>query len=166
MPAGRTLLLAREDGQPLTLIALDGHLLDVPRIVPEILVTPAQRVELLILVAEGQEVALVHRPYSRGARREPSRAERLLTVAASTSLAATPIPERLAALERLDPAAVARRRSFRMAMAFMHADGKCRAGARCRSCSAGRPGVLGDHQRRHAGPCVPPAHMAVPGLAA
>jgi len=120
---GRTLLLAREDGQPLTLIALDGHLLDVPRTVPEVLVTPAQRVELLISLAEGEQVALVHRPYSRGARREPSRPEGLLTVAASTSLAATPIPERLAALERLDPAAVARRRSFRMAMAFMHADG-------------------------------------------
>ena len=33
------------------------------------------------------------------------------------------MPERLARVERLDPAAVARRRTFKMAMAFLHADG-------------------------------------------
>ena len=119
---GRSLLLAREDGTPLTVVALDGHLLEAPWSVPEILVTPAQRVELLLPLAAGETVALVHRPYNRGARREPSQVERLLSVAAVREMARGPLPERLAVLERLDPAAVTRRRSFQMAMAFLHAD--------------------------------------------
>lgn len=120
---GRSLLLAREDGAPLVVIALDGHLLEAPRAMPEILVTPAQRVELLLPLAAGETVALVHRPYNRGARREPSQVERLLTVAAARDAATGSLPERLAVLERLDPDAVARRRSFQMAMAFLYTSG-------------------------------------------
>ncbi|MFO1048443.1 MAG: multicopper oxidase family protein [Geminicoccaceae bacterium] len=119
---GRALLLAREDGRPLTVLALDGHLLETPQTLPEILMTPAQRVELLVPLSQGEQVALVYRPYNRGARREPSQVERLLTLEGSGP-AAAPLPERLAAVERLDPAAVANRRGFKMAMAFLHADG-------------------------------------------
>ena len=119
---GRTLLLARGDGRPLTVAALDGHLLETPRTVPEVLLTAAQRVELLLPLAAGERVPIVSRPYNRGARREPSQVETLLTVAALAELPEPRMPARLAAVERLDPAAVARRRSFKMAMAFMHAD--------------------------------------------
>ena len=119
---GRALLLGREDGRPLTVIALDGHLLQAPRDFPKILVTPAQRVEMLVPLSPGEQVPLVYRPYNRGARREPSRVERLLTLA-GTGASAVPVPQRLAMVERLDPAAVVNRRGFKMAMAFLHADG-------------------------------------------
>lgn len=120
---GRTLLLARGDGRPLTLVALDGHLLETPQTVAELLVTAAQRVELLLPLDAGESVTLSYRPYNRGARREPSRIETLLTVAAPAALPSRAMPERLARVERLDPTAIARRRSFKMAMAFLHADG-------------------------------------------
>jgi FtsP/CotA-like multicopper oxidase with cupredoxin domain len=116
-------LLARGDGQPLTVVALDGHLLEAPMQVPGILMTAAQRIELLVPVAEGESVPLVYRPYNRGARREPSRVETLLTVAGTRAVGTAAVPDRLMAVERLDPAAAVRRRTFRMAMAFLHADG-------------------------------------------
>lgn len=120
---GRTLLLARDDGRPLIVVALDGHLLAAPQMVTEVLVTPAQRVELLLPISGGKSVPLTYRPYNRGARREPSRIETLLTVAAPAVLPSRMLPERLASVERLDPAGVAQRRAFKMAMAFLHADG-------------------------------------------
>jgi FtsP/CotA-like multicopper oxidase with cupredoxin domain len=121
---GRALLLGREDGRPLTVIALDGHLLEAPRAVTQILVTPAQRIELLVPLEPGERAALVHRPYNRGARREPSRVETLLTLAGPPGPATATLPERLTTVERLDPVAVARRRSFQMAMAFLQPDGR------------------------------------------
>ena len=120
---GRTLLLARGDGRPLTVVGFDSHLLEAPWTGPEILMAPAQRLELLLLLADGEAVPIVYRPYNRGARREPSRVETLLTVVAAGRLPATAPPERLVTVERLDPDAVARRRSFRMAMAFLQPDG-------------------------------------------
>ena len=120
---GRTLRLARADGGPLNVIALDGHLLEAPRAVAEVLVTPAQRVEFLIQVDPDERVDLVMLPYNRGARREPSRPEMLLTLVGPAGRGAFVMPEGLAAVERLDPAAVARRRNFQMAMAFLQPDG-------------------------------------------
>lgn len=120
---GRSLLLAHGDGRPLTVVALDGHLLEAPLQMPEILMTAAQRVELLVPLTEGESVDLVHRPYNRGARREPSRVETLLTLAGAGPVRNVPPPERLLDVERLDPSTIARRRTYRMAMAFLHADG-------------------------------------------
>jgi FtsP/CotA-like multicopper oxidase with cupredoxin domain len=66
---------------------------------------------------------VLHKPYNRGARREPSRPETLFSVA--TDAAAAPAPSlRLAPVERLDPRDVTVRRSFRMAMAFLAPDGQ------------------------------------------
>ena len=120
---GRSLLLARGDGRLLTVIGIDSHLLETPWTGPEILLSPAQRLEVLVPLGEGEAVPIVYRPYNRGARREPSRVETLLTVAAAGPMPAIALPERLVVVERLDAAAVARRRSFRMAMAFLHPDG-------------------------------------------
>jgi FtsP/CotA-like multicopper oxidase with cupredoxin domain len=119
----RMLLLARADGRPLQVIAHDGHLLEAPRALDEVLLTPAQRLDLLLAKDGPEPVELLHKPYNRGARREPSRRETLLTVATRRT-AAPALPERLATVEPLDPRRVARRRSFRMAMAFLAPDGQ------------------------------------------
>lgn len=120
----RMLLLARGDGRPLAVIAYDGHLLETPQLVDEVLLTPAQRLDLLLPLDDGAAVDLLHKPYNRGARREPSRAERLFSVRPPTRPAPRPWPVSITAIERLDPGNVAVRRSFRMAMAFLAPDGQ------------------------------------------
>jgi FtsP/CotA-like multicopper oxidase with cupredoxin domain len=119
---GRALLLARADGRPLAVIAHDGHLLEAAQSLPEVLVTPAQRVDLMVTFEEAQPVQLVHRPYNRGARREPPREEELLTLRPPAE-APVAVSDRPGKVERLDPSAVARRRRLTMAMAFLHAEG-------------------------------------------
>jgi FtsP/CotA-like multicopper oxidase with cupredoxin domain len=120
----RMLLLARADGKPLQVIAHDGHMLAAPRPLHEVLLTPAQRLDLLLALDGAGPVTFVHKPYNRGAQREPSRIEPLFSVLPPAQAAAPALPTRLATVERLDPSAVAVRRSFRMAMAFLAADGQ------------------------------------------
>ena len=120
----RMLLLARADGRPLQVVAHDGHLLAAPRALDEVLLTPAQRLDLLLVLDGAEPVELLHKPYNRGAQREPSRAEVLFSVAAAGAVDKTPLPRRLARVERLDPQAVAVRRRLRMAMAFLAPDGQ------------------------------------------
>jgi FtsP/CotA-like multicopper oxidase with cupredoxin domain len=62
------------------------------------------------------------KPYASGSRREPSRAQTLLTLE-GPGAPAPALPASLAPVERLDARDAVRRRGFRMAMAFMHADG-------------------------------------------
>lgn len=119
----RMLLLARADGAPLQVIAYDGHLLEAPRLSEEVLLTPAQRLDLLLAVADGAAVELLHKPYNRGAQREPSRALPLFSVRPQIRSASRARPDSLTAVERLDPGDVAVRRSFRMAMAFLAPEG-------------------------------------------
>ena len=119
----RMLLLARGDGRPLHLIAHEGHLLERPQELAEALVTPAQRVDLLLALEPGEPLTLVHKPYNRGARREPPGMEVLLTISPPAEHRALGPPSYLAAVERLDPAAATRTRRFRMAMAFLAPDG-------------------------------------------
>ncbi len=119
----RILRLARADGAPCRLIAHEGHLLEAPREVTELVVTPAQRIDLLLDLEPGVPVQLMAKPYNSGARRDPSSPEELLTLVAAAGPMAMPVAGRLAEVERLEPEAVAVRRSFRMAMAFLTADG-------------------------------------------
>lgn len=120
----RMLLLARGDGRPLQVIAHDGHLLEAPRSLEEVLLTPAQRLDLLLELAGERPVELLHKPYNRGAQREPSRPEPLFSVRPRGGSARPALPAGLASVERLDPQDTAVRRSFRMAMAFLAADGQ------------------------------------------
>jgi FtsP/CotA-like multicopper oxidase with cupredoxin domain len=119
----RMLLLARADGVPLQVIAYDGHLLEAPQPLNEVLLTPAQRLDLLLAFEGEGAVELLHKPYNRGAQREPSRAAPLLSVRPQVRSVSRARPDRLTAIERLDPRDVAVRRSFRMAMAFLAPDG-------------------------------------------
>jgi FtsP/CotA-like multicopper oxidase with cupredoxin domain len=120
----RMLLLARADGRPLQVAAHDGHPLEAPQPMEEVLLTPAQRLDLLLALDGAAPVELLHKPYNRGAQREPSRPEPLLSVHPPHGSASSALPPRLAAVERLDPRAAVVRRSFRMAMAFLGADGQ------------------------------------------
>ena len=120
----RMLLLARADGKPLQVIAHDGHMLAAPRPLHEVLLTPAQRLDLLLALDGAGPVTFVHKPYNRGAQREPSRTEPLFSVQPSTNAATPALPTRLTTLGGIDPGEVAVRRSFRMAMAFLAADGQ------------------------------------------
>jgi FtsP/CotA-like multicopper oxidase with cupredoxin domain len=120
---GRMLLLAREDGRPLSVIAHDGRLLEAAQALPDVLLTPAQRVDLLVAFDRAEPVRLVHRPYNRGARREPSKQEALLTLTPPPPGPGVDVARRFGTIERLDEAAVTNRRRFKMAMAFLHAEG-------------------------------------------
>ena len=120
---GRSMLLARADGRPLSVIAHDGRLLEAARSLPEVLVTPAQRVDLLIAFEGTEPVRLVHRPYNRGARREPPAEDTLFTLRPPPGGTTVAVAERMGDLERLDASAAIRRRQLKMAMAFLHAEG-------------------------------------------
>lgn len=119
----RILRLARADGVPWRLIAHEGHLLEAPRDMAELVVTPAQRVDLLLGLEPGVPVQLLARPYNSGARRDPSAPEELLTLLAPAGPGLAPTVGPMAEVAWLDPESVAVRRSFRMAMAFLTADG-------------------------------------------
>lgn len=119
----RMLLLARDDGEPLPLIAHEGHLIEAPLALPEILVTPAQRIELLLPLDPGRTVTLLHKPYGTGAQKQPWRPEPLFAVRAPERGSASALPARLAEVERLDATAADVHRSFKMAMAFLMPDG-------------------------------------------
>lgn len=119
----RTLRFARDDGRPILLIGHEGHLLEAPVSLSEVTVTAAQRVDLLVELEPGQALALLLKPYASGARRAPSRVETLLTLSGASDLRVVARPDRFDALERINAGMVTRRRSFKMAMAFMHPDG-------------------------------------------
>lgn len=118
----RLLRLARGDGMPIALAALDGHLLQAPMALEEVLLAPAQRADFLLALEPGRKLDLVLKPYSSGSRREPSRAQTLLSLE-GPDVPAPGLPARLATIEPLDAADATHRRRFRMAMAFMTADG-------------------------------------------
>jgi FtsP/CotA-like multicopper oxidase with cupredoxin domain len=120
----RMLLLARADRKPLQVIAHDGHLLEAPRALDEVLLTPAQRLDLLLELDDEGAVELLHKPYNRGSQREPSRSELLFSVRGHSTSAQAAWPTRLGPVDHLDPENAAVRRSFRMAMAFLAPDGQ------------------------------------------
>jgi FtsP/CotA-like multicopper oxidase with cupredoxin domain len=120
----RMLLLARADEVPLQVIAHDGHLLEAPQPLEEVLLTPAQRLDLLLALDREGAVELLHKPYNRGAQREPSRAAPLFSVRPQVRSAPRAWPARIGPVERLDVKDLAVRRSFRMAMAFLAPDGQ------------------------------------------
>jgi FtsP/CotA-like multicopper oxidase with cupredoxin domain len=119
----RFLRLARADGRPCELIAHEGRPLEAPRRLPELVVAPAQRVDLLLGLEPGEPLTLLAKPYNSGARRDPPSPQPLLTLSPPAAHRPVPLPARLAEVERLDPGSAAVRRTFRMAMAFLTPDG-------------------------------------------
>jgi FtsP/CotA-like multicopper oxidase with cupredoxin domain len=115
----RYLLLALEDGRPFHLIATDGRFLEQPVPHTELLLAPANRADILVQLRPDQPVLLVHKPYNRGSRREPSRAEPLLTIVPPANARALPLPAHLATIPRLSRDLVTRRRKLTLALPFL-----------------------------------------------
>jgi FtsP/CotA-like multicopper oxidase with cupredoxin domain len=109
----RHLRLARGDGEPLRVIALDGRFLEAPAAVPDLLVPPAGRAELLVPLYSAEPLDLLMLPYNRGSVREPSAPEPLLTLLPSGAPPVPP-PDRLAPVDRLDPSRATARREIVM----------------------------------------------------
>jgi FtsP/CotA-like multicopper oxidase with cupredoxin domain len=106
----RYLLLALEDGRPFHLIATDGRFLEQPMLHTELLLAPANRADILVQLRPDQPDLLVHKPYNRGSRREPSRPEPLLTIVPPAHARPLPLPARLATIPRLSPDLATRRK--------------------------------------------------------
>ena len=102
---GRMLLLAREDGRPLTVIAHDGRLLEARRRCRRCCLRRPSA-SICCSRSTGREpVRLVHRPYNRGARREPPASETLFTLRTARTESRRRWPSARRTIERLDAAA-------------------------------------------------------------
>jgi FtsP/CotA-like multicopper oxidase with cupredoxin domain len=112
----RYLLLALGDGRPFHLIATDGRFLEQPMPHTDLLLAPANRADILVQLGPGPPVQLVHKPYNRGSRREPTRPEPLLTIVAPAKAGPLPLPARLATIPRLSPDLATRRRKLTLAL--------------------------------------------------
>jgi FtsP/CotA-like multicopper oxidase with cupredoxin domain len=117
----RYLLLALEDGRPFHLIATDGRFLEQPVPHTDLLLAPANRADILVRLRPDQPALLVHKPYNRGSRREPSRPEPLLTIVPPADARPLPLPARLATIPRLSPDHATRRRQLTLALPSLRA---------------------------------------------
>ena len=101
--------LGLEGGRPLHLIATDGHFLERPVALQEVLLSPTERRDVLIRFEEEATLRLLHLPYDR--RTSYNRVKPLLTLVPPPRPRPLPLPGRLATVPRLRPAdAVVQRR--------------------------------------------------------
>ncbi|NIR32285.1 MAG: multicopper oxidase family protein [Gammaproteobacteria bacterium] len=114
--------LGSDDGRPLHLITTDGHFLKEPVALDEILLSPAQRADLLVPLAGERPLALMHLPYDRRVTRLPLRPTPLLTLIPKPGAKPGPLPGRLLEPPPLRIADASVRR--RVSMAMFHIDGK------------------------------------------
>lgn len=111
--------VGRADGRPLQLIATDGRTLSKTRTVGDILLTPAQRADVLVEMPGDRPVELLHLPYDRRAPYvSPKRT--LATLRPPREHRTIPVPETLQTFEATDPAHAVRRRSVSMAMFLLN----------------------------------------------
>jgi FtsP/CotA-like multicopper oxidase with cupredoxin domain len=105
------LRLALDDG-PLHLIATDGGLLAAPVELGELLLSPGERAEVLVVLPRdaGRTVRLRRLPYARAGGAAGTDPETLLELRPPERPTPARLPRTLATVERLDPARAARRR--------------------------------------------------------
>jgi FtsP/CotA-like multicopper oxidase with cupredoxin domain len=110
--------LALAAGQPLHLIATDGHYLEAPVAVPELLLVPGERADVLVQ-AEGAPLALRDLPYDR--RTSHHSIERtVLRILPRTNAAPIALPQRVGHVPDLRPENTLAPRRVTMAMFFMN----------------------------------------------
>ncbi len=112
--------LTLSDRRPMFLIALDGHFLEAPVDLTELLLAPAQRAEILIRFEDPRPVDLLALHYNRGAPTPRLANRRLLRMVPPAKGDPLPLPRRLAAIPRLDPSGVRVRRSIDMSMFLLN----------------------------------------------
>ena len=111
--------LGLEDGRPWHLIATDGHYLDRPQDLDDLLLVPGARADVLIPLEGGGEVRVRHLFYDRRAPDyTPERT--LLTIVPRENARPLPLPERLAHVPRLRPEDATGRRRITMAMFLLN----------------------------------------------
>ena len=111
--------LGLEDGRPWHLIATDGHYLERPQELDDLLLVPGARADVLIPLERSEEVRLRHLFYDR--RTPDFTPERtLLTIVPRVGARPLPLPERLAGVPRLRPEHAVARRRITMAMFLLN----------------------------------------------
>ena len=106
-PGDHLLVAPVRDGRPVDmhLVATDAGLVDRPVAVEEVLLAPGERAEVLVDTSRTGTVGVQRRPYSTYGPDGDAGAERtLLIIDVPAPLAPVPLPRRLRAVERLDPA--------------------------------------------------------------
>ena len=107
--------LGLDDGRPWHLIATDGHFLERPQALDDLMLVPGARADVLIPLERRDEVRLRHLFYDR--RTPDFTPERtLLTIVPPAGARPLPLPERLAVVPRLRAEDAAARRRITMAM--------------------------------------------------
>jgi FtsP/CotA-like multicopper oxidase with cupredoxin domain len=112
----RYLRLALSDRRPFFLIATDGHFLEKPVDLDELLLTPAQRADILVPFEDGRDIDLLALHYNRGAPTPRLVNRYVLRLRPPPGARPLPLPERLVEVPRPDPREVAVRREVTMAM--------------------------------------------------
>lgn len=107
--------LALDSGQPLHLIATDGHLIEEPMALDDLLLVPGERADVLVPLEHGRPLRLVDLPYDRRIPRY-ARRETLIEILPSAEAKPLPLPDRLVEVRRLDPQAATCHRLVTMAM--------------------------------------------------
>lgn len=134
----RYLRLALSDRRPFFLIATDGHFLERPVDVEELLLTPAQRADILVRFEDGRDIDLLAPHYNRGAPTPRLRNRFVLRMRPPPGARPLPLPDRLVDLPRLDVRAPDTTRRITMAMFLLNG----RAYRHDRTDIAARPGDL------------------------
>lgn len=111
--------LALTDDQPLHLIATDGHYLERPAALAEVLLVPGERVDVLIQVPSTRPLALRQLPYDRRTS-DRSQEQTLLTIVPPSRAQPVRLPDRLATLPALRPEDAVARRHVTMAMFLLN----------------------------------------------
>jgi len=107
------------EGRPWHLIATDGHFLERPQALDDLLLVPGARADVLIPLEGPGEVRLRHLFYDRRTPHfTPERT--LLTIVPRSGARPLPLPERLAEVPRLRPEDAAARRRITMAMFLLN----------------------------------------------
>ena len=108
--------LGLTDRRPFHLIATDGHFLERPVAVEQLLLSPANRADILISFGDDRPIDLLHLPYDRRSSRLPRRSTVLMTLVPPRRPRPLPLPGRLIDIPVLSMVDATKRREVVMAM--------------------------------------------------
>jgi FtsP/CotA-like multicopper oxidase with cupredoxin domain len=111
--------LTLSDGEPLHLIATDGHYIEKPVEVAEVLLVPGERADLLVQPDPGRILELRDLPYDRRITHH-SMERTLMTILPAARATGPGLPQRLDAVPAVRAEDAAVRRHITMAMFFMN----------------------------------------------